>query len=91
MTDPQDLVENLLHDIPAKGQSMIEDNPDLAAAIQHFLNLKRDDDPRVKGVTLTWFYNNKLRDAFDGPRWFGTVRKYVREVLKRDPKTGREL
>ena len=86
---PSDIVDTLLNDLdmPSK-RNVISDNADLAAAVRHFLDLKKANDPRVAGITLAWFYKNKLRDRFGGPRTMDTVRTYVREILKRDPSTG---
>jgi len=91
MTNAKKIIDDLLTDLPRGTRNVIEDNEPLAEAVQHFMQLKRDGDERVKGITLRWFYLNKLRDRFDGPRWHGTVRKYVIEVLKMDPSTGKAL
>jgi len=86
---PADIVDDLLDEVDtATKRNMISDNPDLAAAIARFLDLKASSDERVQGITLSWFYVNKLRDRFGGPRTMDTVRSYVRDVLKRDHITG---
>ena len=86
---PEDIVNDLLADvdIPAK-RNVISDNEPLAAAIRHFLDLKLRDDDRVRGITLAWFYREKLRDRFGGPRTMDTVRSFARDILKRDPISG---
>jgi hypothetical protein len=86
---PESVVDHLLGDvnIPSK-RNVITDNVDLAKAIEHFMMLKAKDDARVRGITLAWFYAHKLRDCFGGPRSTDTVRTFVREVLRRDIKTG---
>ena len=72
-------------------QSVILDNLPLCAAILEFLLRKADSDPKCAHLTLSWFYMNSLRDHFRGPRCMHTVRKYVREILKLDPSTGKPL
>lgn len=72
-------------------RNMICDMPELAAAIEYFLDLKAADDEQVRGITLSWLYRSGLQVQFDGPIWFGTVRKYVRQYLKRDHITGKPL
>lgn len=69
----------------------VADNAELAESIQQFLALKAADDERVAGLTLSWFYKEKLQPLHDGPVWFGTVRKYVREHLGLDHNTGKAL
>jgi len=89
---PEDIVNDMLADvtIPAK-RNVISDNEPLAAAISHFLDLKHRDDDRVRGITLAWFYREKLRDRFGGPRTMDTVRAFARDILRRDPITGEAL
>lgn len=72
-------------------KNMVSDNKPLADAILEFLQLKATGHPKAAHLTLRWFYEHKLRAEFGGPRWFGTVRKYVREILKLDPATGNPL
>ncbi len=89
---PASIVDNLLSNLPAaKSKNMICANPDLVEAITHFLHLKARGDEIAKHVTLSWFYDKHLREQFDGPVWFGTVRKFVKEVLKLDHTTGKRL
>lgn len=89
---PENIVDQLLGDLaPPAARSVISDNPELGEAIKYFLDLKAKGHPAAKHITLRWFYINKLRDQFDGPRWLGTVRRYAREVLKLDPATGKPL
>lgn len=83
-------IDDLLADCPKITRpSMVGDNKPLADAIEAFLDLKVAGDERVMGLALSWFYSEKLQAQFDGPVWFGTVLKYVRQVLKRNPNTGR--
>jgi hypothetical protein len=87
---PEQQVEDFLAKVPKKQQiSVVAANADLAAALAHFMKLKGADDPRAH-VTLNWFYNNVLRDKFDGP-CITTVKNYVRDFLKVDFKTGKRL
>lgn len=65
--------------------------PELARDIEKFLDLKLEDDPRVHGLTLRWFYTKKLRDAHNGPSQFSTITRFVTECLKRDCETGKHL
>lgn len=84
-------VESLLDEVPlGKRRNIIEQNKPLADAIEYFLRLKADGDRRAH-VTLKWFYENKLRDKFDGPNTMDTVRKFVRGFLGRDPQTGKRF
>jgi hypothetical protein len=69
---------------------VLHNNPALVAAIRYFLELKAAGDPSAS-MGLPWLYRNGLRDKFDGPRWYGTVRAYVRDVMKLDPSTGEAL
>ena len=88
----QAVVDKLLESTPPTvRRSMIVDMPELAEAIKYFLELKAAGHPSAKHITLRWFYIHKLREKFDGPLWLGTVRKYVREILKLDPATGKPL
>lgn len=89
---PESIVEELLNDIdmPTR-RNVISQMPELGTAIEHFLDLKRDRDERVAHLTLAWFYTNKLRPRFGGPKTMDTVRAYVRDILRRDPQTGGEL
>lgn len=89
---PEIVVDQLLKDVELpKPTSVINGNPELGAAIKYFLELKAAGDAAAKHVTLSWFYEHKLRDEFDGPRYVGTVRAYVRKVLKLNPATGKPL
>jgi hypothetical protein len=89
---PESVVDELLeHTSPPTRRNMVIDMPELAAAIKYFLELKAVGHPSAKHITLRWFYIHKLREQFDGPMWFGTVRRYVREVMKLDPATGKSL
>lgn len=88
---PKEVVNFLLDTVPPPGsRNIVEDNKKLAEAIEYFLDLKRDGDPRAH-VSLRWFYLNKLRDSLGGPKTIDTVHKFVREILHRDPSTGEEL
>lgn len=94
MTDrqPCEIVDDLLDELDMPGRrNVITENPPLMQAIAYFLDQKAEGDPRTKHITLAWFYLNKLRDRFDGPVWYGTVRVYVKDFLQRDIKTGRAL
>lgn len=82
------VVDDLLNDIPddarPRRKNLIADRrPALGDAIKRFLELKAAGDERARGLTLRWFYNNKLRDRFDGPG-MDTVRAYVRDWLGLD-------
>lgn len=94
MKQAQPTLEQLLADVP-RGQptrkNVVAENVPLANAIQEFLTLKAAEDDRVSGVTLAWFFEHKLRPAFGGPVWFGTVRSYVRNFLGVCHRTGRKL
>ena len=88
---PADVVDDLLDTVPPKtGRSSVRDNPDLAKAIERFLHLKAAGDERAH-VSLTWFYENKLRTLYDGPMSADTVKKFVRKHLQRDFRTGKPL
>ena len=87
-----DTVRDLLNGMKQPNRrNMICDMPELAAAIDYFLDLKVAEDEQVRGIALSWLYRHGLQAQFDGPIWFGTVRKYVREYLKRDHITGKPL
>ena len=87
-----DTVNKLLRGVKQPNRrNMICDMPELVEAIEYFLDLKVAGGERVRGITLSWLYKSGLREKFDGPIWFGTVRKYVREYLKRDHRTGKAL
>lgn len=89
---PKVIVDKLLETTPPlKRRNMIIDMPELGEAIKYFLELKAAGNESAKHITLRWFYIHKLREQFDGPLWLGTVRRYVREVLKLDPATGKPL
>lgn len=92
-SNPSKVVDDLLADcpMPKKRNLIAEQHPELGAAIERFLELKASNDDRVCGITLSWFYDNKLRPKFNGPSAMDTVRKYVRQHLNRDPKTGAKL
>lgn len=64
---------------------------ELADVIRVFLEKKAVGDVDAIHITLPWFYREKLQQRFNGPKWFGTIRKFVREELGRDPSTGMEL
>ncbi len=90
MTKPEQVIAALLKraDVPTK--HMLNGNPELVAAVRFFLELKAKGDPSAS-MSLPWLYRNGLRERFDGPRWYGTVRAYVRDVMKLDPNTGEAL
>jgi hypothetical protein len=86
-----DDVEQLLDEVPeARTRNIVEDNQPLADAISYFLRLKAEGDKRAH-VSLKWFYENKLRQKYGGPKSIDTVRKYARDVLGLDPKTGESI
>ena len=76
---------------PPKNRCSVTANKPLAAAIVEFLDLKQNGDDRVAGITLSWFFEKKLRAAYEGPKWYGTVRDFVRLRLERCPSTGLPL
>jgi len=88
--DPASVVDDLLSEKSSQVPNGVAQNVELAEAVEHFLDLKRDNDDRVRGLSFEWFYIHKLRPRFDGPS-INTARRYVREHLKRDVKTGGEL
>lgn len=88
---PAARVDDLLGELAPVRKHVLDDNPELVSAVTHFLDLKAADDARVKGITLRWFYLNKLRDAFDGPKTDACIRRYIADVLKRDFQTGKPL
>ena len=86
-----DDVEQLLDEVPeVRTRNIIEDNKPLADAISYFLRLKAEGDPRAH-VSLKWFFENKLRPKYGGPKTVDTVRKFARDVLNRDPSTGEQI
>jgi hypothetical protein len=89
MTDPRCRVDDMLSSCPPepRNRSVIDDNPDLIAALERFFELKRAGKAHV---SFGWFYRQKLREAFDGPHE-RTVRDFIRNRLKIDPTTGRSL
>ncbi len=92
MPTSQEEVDAMLEDcLPPRKPGMIENNPKLAKAIEHFMDLKRSCDSRVKHLTLTWFYGTQLHRKYGGPKKIETVKRFVREILKRDPSTGESL
>ncbi len=90
MSKPQHVVNALLKGVDVPTKHMLHDTPKLVSAIKYFLELKATRHP-LASVSLPWFYREKLRERFDGPRWYGTVRSYVRDVMKLDPTTGEAL
>jgi hypothetical protein len=84
-------VEKLLDETPRPGRrGAIAGMPELAAAIKHFMALKAAGDSRAT-MSLTWFYQKKLRDHFGGPRCASVARKFVMDELGLDPNTGKSL
>jgi hypothetical protein len=65
--------------------------PQLAKDIEKFLDLKLENDSRVEGLTLRWFYTKKLKEAHGGPSQYSTISRFVSECLKRNPETGEHL
>jgi hypothetical protein len=90
MTKPKQVVDSLLKGATVPTKHMMNGNTELIAAIRYFLELKHTGDPSAS-MSLPWLYRNGLRERFDGPRWYGTVRAYVRDVMKLDPDTGEAL
>lgn len=85
-------VNDLLEDVEIDAtKNMVADNEPLADAILQFLQLKATGHPKASHLTLRWFYLNKLRPEFGGPKWYGTVLKYARDVLHLNPQTGNPL
>ena len=90
MKKPAKIVDDLLADIPAKKSSaLLAQKPELCEVIQAFLDLKNASDPRAH-VSFAWFYQNKLKDKYDGPS-YDSVRRYVRDVMKLNVATGESL
>lgn len=90
MSKPQHVVDALLKGAKVPTKHMLNGNIELIAAIRYFLELKYAGDSSAS-MSLPWLYRNGLRERFDGPRWYGTVRAYVRDVMKLDPNTGEAL
>lgn len=90
MRKPRQFVKALLKSMVLPTKHMMNDNPELVAALRYFLELRAAGDPSTR-VHLAWFYREKLRDQFNGPKSFCTVRAYIRDVMKLDPKTGKTL
>lgn len=90
MTKPNQVVDALLKraDVPTK--HMLNDNPELVAAVKYFLEKKAAGNPSAS-MSLPWLYRNGLRERYDGPRWYGTVRAFVHDVMKLDSSTGEAL
>lgn len=88
MSTTEDEVDALLEDCNPRKPGMIEKNKPLAKAITHFMKLKFNEDERVEHVSLAWFYENKLRPKYNGPKKIETVKKFISEVLMLDPETG---
>lgn len=84
-------VDIMLEDCITYKPGMIELNAPLAEAIEYFMQLRAAEDKRVGHITLAWFYEKKLRPKFGGPKKIDTVKKFIREVLVRDPSTGKPL
>ena len=42
-------------------------------------------------VSLRWLYTQKLRDKYNGPKSYDTIKSYVTNVLKLDFTTGERL
>ena len=84
---PSEKVDEMLASLPPmRSRHRITQMPELVEAIKHFLELKRNRDPRAN-VSFAWFYRNKLREAFDGPG-IDSARKFCTEILKVDYQTG---
>lgn len=88
---PEQQVDDMLAEVPSHRPGIIERNEPLVRALRRFLELKAANDSRVQHITLAWFYVNKLREEFKGPKTIDCVRAFVRDVLKLDPKTGKAL
>lgn len=89
---PEDVVDQLLADIdPPTLRNVINDNPELGAAIKYFLEQKAAGNEAAQHISAAWFYLNKLRDRFGGPASISTVRRYVHNILKLDWMTGKAL
>lgn len=78
----------MLADVMPRSKNSIVTNEPLARAIQHFMKLLREEKT---SVTFHWFYNNKLRATYNGPKAVGSAYNYVRSVLRLDPTTGQSL
>lgn len=80
MTDsPEDIVDGLLADIPGSKPCAVERNAPLAAALRHYMALYADGTTKV---SLQWFYEEKLKAAFNGPS-MTTVRRWHRAEVAR--------
>ncbi len=74
-SSPEDIVNDLLSDIPGSRPCKVERNRPLVAALKHFLKLKKKGDT---SASLEWFYEAKLKEKFKGPS-MSTVRRWVRQ------------
>ena len=85
MTDltPEERVEQLLADVPDSltKPCAVERNKPLAQALRHYRSLLAEGKTHA---SLEWFYENKLKAAFDGPS-MTTVRRWSR---REDAKNG---
>lgn len=92
MNEPPKIDDLLKAAAERKRPNVVRDNEALHEAIVRFLDLKKRNHKSVQGITLSWLYGNGgMRETYDGPAWFGTIRKYVKEVLRRDHNTGQPL
>lgn len=87
---PKDAVDSLLTDARRGRATFADKYPELAAAIVRFLDLKKEGDPRVVGVSWSWFYLHKLREHFGGPGRLAAS-EWVRDTLRRSVVTGDAL
>lgn len=73
---PEKAVDDLLKGLTeTKKPCAVERNEPLAAALRHFLALKAKGEAEV---ALEWFYENKLKELYNGPS-MTTVRRWVRK------------
>jgi hypothetical protein len=88
---PEDAVDSLLVNAKRGARATFADKyPELTTAIVRFLDLKKEGDPRVVGVSWSWFYTHKLREHFGGPGRLAAS-EFVRDSLRRCVVTGGDL
>jgi hypothetical protein len=82
-------IDDLLEGLPKSTNRVLDRMPDLVSLLLQFLNLKEAGDERVTGLSLKWFYTNKLKPQFPNAPSYDAVRAYVADVLIRRPDGGR--
>lgn len=90
MNPKDEILEMIKGCRPKKRRSvtMIARRPELATLIAEFLDMKARGET---DLTVDWFYQDKLRPEYGGPKHTRSVYDWIRDELQRDPFTGKPL